>query len=67
MPMKKSAGILVYRVNCEAVEVLLVRDKGSETWSLPKGEFNPATESPIHAALREVREELGISIRLYAE
>jgi len=63
--MKKSAGILIYRLTNSKIEVLLVHSNGrvdSEAWSLPKGEFDPARESPSHAAVREVHEELGLNI-----
>jgi predicted NUDIX family NTP pyrophosphohydrolase len=62
---KRSAGILLYRVRRDAVEVLLVhpggpfwarRDLGA--WSIPKGEYEQG-EDPLAAALREFREEIG--------
>lgn len=62
---KRSAGLLVYRVGPDRVEVLLVhpggpywarRDEGA--WSIPKGEY-AGSEEPLAAALREFREELG--------
>ena len=65
---KKSAGILLYRRLNKAPEVLLVhpggpfwknRDIGA--WSVPKGEFTD-DEEPLIAAIREVKEELGIDV-----
>jgi len=65
MPSKTSAGILLYRVRAELVEVLLVhpggpfwskKDQGA--WFLPKGELAPG-EQPLQAARREFLEELG--------
>jgi predicted NUDIX family NTP pyrophosphohydrolase len=62
---KHSAGILLYRVIGEDVEVLLVhpggpfwakKDLGS--WSMPKGEFIEG-EEPLAAAKREFTEEIG--------
>ncbi len=35
-------------------------EEGGGAWSLPKGEFDPATEGALDAAHREFREELGI-------
>jgi predicted NUDIX family NTP pyrophosphohydrolase len=64
--MKRSAGILLYRLRPEGPEVLLVhpggplwarRDLGA--WSIPKGEIGPE-EDPLGAALREMEEETGI-------
>ncbi len=63
--MKKSAGIMIYRSREAGMEVILVHSNGREdleAWSLPKGEFDPEVESPAHAAVREVNEELGIMI-----
>ena len=62
---RRSAGLLLYRVTAQGVEVLLVhpggpywvnRDEGA--WSLPKGEYDPG-EDPLEVARREFREELG--------
>jgi predicted NUDIX family NTP pyrophosphohydrolase len=63
---KRSAGILVFRLDGDAaVEVLLVhpggpfwarRDEGA--WSIPKGELDDG-EEPLACALREIGEELG--------
>lgn len=63
--MLKSAGIVVYRHCDEILEILLVHSNGREDlepWSIPKGEYEPDQEQPIHAAVREVREELGLQI-----
>ncbi len=64
---KVSAGLLVYRVTSQSVELLLVhpggpfwskKDEGA--WFLPKGELEPG-EEPLAAARREFREELGLA------
>ena len=62
----ESAGLLLYRIGPEGVQVLLVHPGGpywakrSEgAWSIPKGEIGPA-ESPLQVALREFQEELGV-------
>lgn len=63
---KNSAGILLFRINDDTLEVLLVhpggpfftkKDKGA--WSIPKGEFL-AEENPLEAAKREFKEEIGV-------
>lgn len=63
-----SAGVLLYRVADDVVEVLLGhpggpfwarRDDGS--WSIPKGEYT-ADEDPWVAAQREFREETGAPV-----
>ena len=65
---KKSAGILLYRINNNLLEILLVhpggpfwakKDLGS--WSIPKGEFAD-DEIPLEAAKREFKEETGIDV-----
>jgi predicted NUDIX family NTP pyrophosphohydrolase len=64
---KQSAGILVYRLENDTLEVLLVHPGGpyflkkdTGAWSIPKGEYT--NEEPLTAARREFLEELGISI-----
>lgn len=68
MTKKTSAGILLYRVVGENLEVFLVhpggpywakKDDGS--WSIPKGLFE-AGEDPLAAAKREFLEETGFNI-----
>lgn len=67
--MKKSAGLLLYRINKNEPEVLLVhpggpfwRNRDLGAWSIPKGEFD-IDEDPLTAAKREVKEELGVTCR----
>lgn len=62
---KQSAGILLFRVRGEKVEVLLAHPGGPfwarkdlGAWSIPKGEFLE-DEDPFRAAQREFAEELG--------
>ncbi|HSJ70111.1 MAG TPA: NUDIX domain-containing protein [Acidimicrobiia bacterium] len=61
-----SAGLMLYRIREGAVEVLLVhpggpfwRNRSDGAWSIPKGEFDPASETALEAASREFREEIG--------
>jgi len=67
VPVRRSAGLLVYRVGASGVEVLLGhmggplwarRDEGG--WTLPKGEYDAASEEPLAAGRREFTEELGL-------
>ena len=60
---KQSAGILLYRIRNNKVEVFLVhpggpfwKNKDIGAWTIPKGEFNDG-ETALDAALREFREE----------
>jgi predicted NUDIX family NTP pyrophosphohydrolase len=65
---KRSAGILLFRRINVYPEVFLVhpggpfwikKDKGA--WSVPKGEFS-GEEEPLAAAIREFKEETGLSV-----
>lgn len=65
MAAKTSAGILLFRVRDEQVEVLLVHPGGPfwakkdlGAWFVVKGELGPG-EEPLAAAKREFSEELG--------
>ena len=64
---KKSAGILLYRQLHEP-EIFLVHPGGpffikkdAGAWTIPKGEFIDL-ELPLDAALREFKEETGVSL-----
>ena len=64
--MKRSAGLLLYRIgNGGAVELLIVhmggpfwRNRDAGGWSIPKGELEDG-ETALPVALREFEEELG--------
>jgi len=68
MPIKQSAGILLYRNINSVLEVFLVhpggpffKNKDEGSWSIPKGEFLDDEEALI-AAKREFEEETGQAI-----
>ena len=57
----------MYRRTAGGLEVLLVHPGGpfwakkdAGAWSIPKGEYDPAAESPLDVARREFEEETGI-------
>lgn len=58
-----SAGGVVYRLNKEDIEVLICKDAGYQRWVLPKGLVRK-NESFENAALREVKEEVGVEARI---
>lgn len=60
-----SAGGVAFRRNESVIEIAIVAMKPSRRWQLPKGLVDEG-ESPEQAALREVREEAGISAELLA-
>ena len=62
---KKSAGIILYRIQNDLLEILLVHPGGpfwakkdDGAWTIPKGEFDD-DEDPLDAAKREFEEETG--------
>ncbi|GBC83743.1 RNA pyrophosphohydrolase [bacterium HR11] len=54
-----SAGLLVLRTTDQGFEWLLLQ-KPNGRWEFPKGKVEPG-ETPLEAAIREVREEAGVS------
>ena len=64
---KESAGLLLFRRTCGALEVLLAHPGGpywtgrhEGAWSLPKGGIDPG-ENPLDTARREFTEETGFT------
>lgn len=64
MKREKSCGALVIRKNGEAYDLVLLRHRFGGHWSFPKGHVE-AGETERQTALREVKEETGLTIRLY--
>jgi len=67
--MKHSAGILIKLVleTGTNIKYLLIHPSNAKwegTFSIPKGEYTLGEESPVVAALRETKEEVGIDITL---
>lgn len=65
---KQTAGLLLYRVRGDQVEVFLVHPGGplwakkdAAAWSIPKGELSEG-EDPLAAAQRELTEETGFTV-----
>jgi 8-oxo-dGTP pyrophosphatase MutT (NUDIX family) len=61
-----SAGGVVYRRRGGKTEVALISVGEQNRWQLPKGLVGRG-ESPVEAALREVREETGLACEAVAE
>ena len=60
---EKSCGAVIYWRDGEALKVLLVRNKNGRYWSFPKGHMEVG-ETEHQTALREVREETGLNVRI---
>ena len=60
---EKSCGAIVYRRFHGNIEILLIKHVNSGHWSFPKGHVELG-ETEEATALREIREETGISARL---
>ena len=56
--LKRAAGVVVVRDTVDGLRFLLLR--AYRNWDLPKGRLE-AGETPLEAAIREVREETGLS------
>ena len=63
MKRETSCGALVVRKNGESYDLVLLRHRFGGHWSFPKGHVE-AGENERQTALREVREETGLTIRL---
>lgn len=63
MKQEKSCGALVYRFQGNQLMLLLLRHRHGGHWSFPKGHVE-GDETEIQTALREIREETGLTVSL---
>lgn len=63
MRREKSCGALVLRKNENSYDIILLRHKFGGHWSFPKGHVE-AGETEEQTAMREVKEETGVSIKI---
>lgn len=63
MKKEKSCGAIVYRQNDSWAEVLLLCHKNGGHWAFPKGHVEKG-ETEEETALREIKEETGLKVRL---
>jgi len=64
--VRAAGGVVWSRPGPEPVRIVVVHRPRYDDWSLPKGKCDPG-ESDADCALREVREETGLTCRLGAE
>ena len=60
---EKSCGAVVFRNSAGGPAFLLIRHVNGGHWAFPKGHMEPG-ESEEETAIREIREETGLSVRL---
>jgi 8-oxo-dGTP pyrophosphatase MutT (NUDIX family) len=60
---EKSCGALVYRWHNDRTQLLIIRHKLGGHWSFPKGHVELG-ETERQTAMREVKEETGVSIQI---
>lgn len=63
---ERSCGAAIYREREGVIEYLVLLQCGSKSWSFPKGHME-AGESRRQTALREVKEETGMSVKLFRQ
>jgi 8-oxo-dGTP diphosphatase len=59
----RSAGGVIWKKSGAVVEIALIATRNGSVWTLPKGIID-RDESPEMAAMREIREETGLSGRI---
>ncbi len=63
MKKEKSCGAVVYRKGENGLEILLIKHRNGGHWAFPKGHVEKK-ETESETALREIREETGLKVKL---
>lgn len=66
MIKERSCGAVVFRQAPTGVQILLQCHKNGGHWSYPKGHVE-GTETDEQTALREIKEETGLSVQLFTD
>lgn len=66
MRFEKSCGAVVYNIVNNNIEFLIIKHSSGEHWGFPKGHVE-ALESERETALREIKEETGLSVEIIQE
>lgn len=60
MPDERASGVILFRQSSAVRHYLIVKNRVGGHWGFPKGRLEPG-EDELHAAVREVGEEVGIT------
>lgn len=63
MKKEKSCGAIVFYLEKDKEQILLIKHANSGHWSFPKGHVE-AGETEVETAVREIKEETGVSARI---
>ena len=61
---EKSCGAVVFYRSAQGIRILLVKNHNGKYWSFPKGHVEKG-ENEKETALREIKEETGLSVKIY--
>ena len=66
MKFEKSCGAVIYREYKDEIQYLIISHQGDGHWCFPKGHVEKK-ETEEETAIREVREETGLKVKLFTD
>lgn len=63
LSQEHSAGGIVYKIDNDGIKIAVIYREFHQDWTLPKGHLEEG-ESPEQAAIREVKEEVGLDTNI---